>query len=85
MSREQNPIENQLYIAEDSDSDLSIESNAVEHPPIIVKSQRKRPNFQIWDEDSMEYKLIRLISLWSFGECFPQSDKRPGQKFASKF
>ena len=49
MSREQNPIENQLYIAEDSDSDLSIESNAVEHPPIIVKSQRKRPNFQIWD------------------------------------
>ena len=24
MSREQNPIENQLYIAEDSDSDLSL-------------------------------------------------------------
>ena len=60
MSREQNPIENQLYIAEDSDSDLSIESNAVEHPPIIVKSQRKRPNFQIWDEDSLEYKTYQV-------------------------
>ena len=53
---------NDGFIEGDSDSDETIEIDSPEFPPPprIIKSQRRRPNFQIWDSASEELKTYQV-------------------------
>ena len=61
MSREQNTIENEMHEGNVEDSDGSDDIfESIQRPPAIIRSQRKLPNFQIWDEDALEYKTYQI-------------------------
>ena len=73
-NREQNPDENPLnmgFVMHPDDSDTSMEADLVEHLPHIIKSQRKLPNIQIWDDSSEEYKTYQVsrVAMSSINEC----------------
>ena len=79
------------FIEDDSEGIEEIENDSdeieePEHPPKIIKSQRLRPNFQIWDSTQQEYKTYQIsrVSVGRF-HCQALFEVFPKKQSASKF